>query len=96
MKRIIANLCFLLFALSLNATIRTVSNSPATLAQYNSIQAAIDASNSGDTVYIHGSGTGYAGATIQDKSIALIGPGWSPTTSPAAKAFVGSIFRQQQ
>jgi len=73
------------------ATVRTVSNSPVTLAQYNTIQAAIDASASGDTVYVHGSGAGYAGATIQDKKIALIGPGWSPNTNPALKAFVGSI-----
>lgn len=91
MKNSMIKLCFMLLSFQAFATIRTVSNTPGTLAQYSGIQAAINASASGDTVYIHGSGTGYAGATIQDKSLTLIGPGWSPTTSPSAKAFVGSI-----
>jgi hypothetical protein len=71
---------FLLTGLCVNmyATIRTVSNNPNTLAQYNTIQAAIDASSSGDTVYVQGSPTRYAGFTIQDKRLTIIGPGWSP------------------
>jgi hypothetical protein len=61
-----------------NAAIRTVSNNPNSLAQYNSIQSAIDASASGDTVYVQGSPTRYAAFTIQDKRLTIIGPGWSP------------------
>lgn len=92
MKKIITNLCFLLFALSLNATIRTVSNSPTTLAQYNSIQAAIDASANGDTVYVHASGVDYGGATIHNKKISLIGPGWSPQTDPGLTASIWGLL----
>ena len=60
------------------ATVRTVSNNPSTVAQYSSIQAAVDASSSGDTIYVQGSPTRYAGFTIQDKRLTIIGPGWSP------------------
>src|SRR4249919_2132294 len=58
------------------ATVRTVSNNPNTLAQFNTIQAAIDASLSGDTIYVQGSPTRYAGFVIQDKRLTVIGPGW--------------------
>jgi hypothetical protein len=60
------------------ATVRTVSNNPNTLAQFNTIQAAIDASFSGDTVYVHGSSTPYGGFNLTDKRLTIIGPGWSP------------------
>lgn len=60
------------------ATVRTVSNTPATLGQFSTIQAAIDASADSDTVYVYGSPNVYAGFTIQDKKITVIGPGWAP------------------
>ena len=60
------------------ATVRTVSNNPATLAQHNTIQAAVDASSSGDTVYIHGSPNAYAAFTITEKRLVILGPGWAP------------------
>lgn len=60
------------------ATIRTVSNVPSTLAQYNTIQAAVDASNNNDTVYVHGSPNAYSSFTITNKKITVIGPGWAP------------------
>jgi hypothetical protein len=60
------------------ATVRTVSNTPATLGQFSSIQSAIDASADSDTVYVYGSPNTYAGFTIQDKKITVIGPGWAP------------------
>jgi hypothetical protein len=73
------------------ATIRTVSNNPNTLAQFNTIQAAIDASSSGDTVYVQGSPTQYSGFTIQDKRLTIIGPGWYPLQSfQPFKATIGS------
>lgn len=62
----------------ISATIRTVSNFPANVAQFNDIQAAINASSSGDTVYVHGSPNSYNGFTITDKSLVIIGPGYSP------------------
>ena len=65
-------------SVSLFATVRTVSNNPATLAQYNTIQAAINASVSGDTIYVHGSPTHYAGFTVTDKRLTIIGPGFAP------------------
>lgn len=61
-----------------SATIRTVSNVPSTLAQYNTIQAAIDASSANDTVYVHGSPNAYASFTITNKKLTIIGPGWNP------------------
>ena len=79
MKKYITIFGSLLFAATfVNATIRTVSNSPSTLAQFNTIQAAINASVSGDTVYVHGSPNGYAAFTLTNKQLVIIGPGWSP------------------
>ena len=71
---------FLLTCLCVNvfATVRTVSNNPTTIAQFNTIQAAIDASVNGDTIYVQGSPTKYAGFTIQNKRLTIIGPGWAP------------------
>ena len=70
--------CLLFIASFVNATVRTVSNSPASIAQFNTIQAAIDASSNGDTVYVQGSPVSYAGFTISNKQLVVIGPGWSP------------------
>ena len=71
---------FLFAGLHVNmfATVRTVSNNPSTLAQFNTIQAAVNASASGDTIYVQGSPVRYAGFAIQDKRLTIIGPGWSP------------------
>lgn len=68
----------LFVSVNANATIRTVSNTPSTLAQYSTIQAAIDASSNGDTVYVHGSPNQYSAFTITNKQLVIIGPGWSP------------------
>jgi hypothetical protein len=78
MKRftMLSALCILLTFL-VSATVRTVSNFPPNVAQYNTIQAAVDASASGDTVYVHGSPNDYAVVNIDD-SITILGPGWMP------------------
>ncbi len=68
----------LVYSATSSATVRTVSSNPSTLGQFNTIQAAIDASADSDTVYVYGSPNTYAAFTIQDKKIAVIGPGWSP------------------
>src|SRR5215211_3890231 len=73
---------FLFLSLSagvtIHATVRTVSNQPGLVAQYTTIQAAVNASANGDTVYVQGSNIQYAGFTITDKRLTVIGPGWSP------------------
>ena len=78
MKQFCFSVAFLMVGFCTYATIRTVSNSPATLAQFNTIQAAITASAAGDTVYVHGSPVGYAAFTLTNKQLVIIGPGWSP------------------
>ncbi|HEX6334752.1 MAG TPA: hypothetical protein VFZ78_11035 [Flavisolibacter sp.] len=79
MKHIFLFLIISLFLhLDLSATIRTVSNNPDNLAQYNTIQSAVNASSSGDTILVHGSPTRYAAFTITDKRLTIIGPGWAP------------------
>jgi hypothetical protein len=78
MKNIILLLLAVLNIIAANAVIRTVSNIPSTLAQFNTIQAAIDASNAGDTIYVHGSPNAYSSFAISNKQLVIIGPGWSP------------------
>ena len=69
---------FLIAVSLVNATVRTVSNIPSTLAQFNTIQAAINVSSNGDTIYVHGSPNAYAAFTITDVRLVIIGPGWAP------------------
>jgi hypothetical protein len=78
MKKLFITTTLLISSFSLFATIRTVSNNPATIAQYSTIQAAIDASSSGDTVYVQGSPNTYNVFTISNKQLVIIGPGYSP------------------
>jgi hypothetical protein len=79
MKKLLILFSFMVFSLTLCATVRTVSNNPSTLGQFNTIQAAIDASADSDTVYVYGSPNTYAAFIILDKKrITVIGPGWSP------------------
>jgi hypothetical protein len=77
MKQLFLSLGILL-ALGVQATVRTVSNFPATLAQFNTIQAAVDASSAGDTVYVHGSPNQYSSFDLVNKRLVVMGPGWSP------------------
>lgn len=88
MKKIVFTLVALSVTVAVSATIRTVSNNPSTLGQFNTIQAAIDASNDGDTVYVYGSPNTYALFNILDKKITVIGPGWSPDKNLGLMAVV--------
>jgi len=87
---------FLFFAIlvsfNIQAAIRTVSNNPATLAQFSIIQAAIDASSNGDSVFVHGSPDNYAGFTILNKQLVIIGPGWSPDKNLPHVATINSAI----
>jgi hypothetical protein len=67
-----------LFVFTAQANVLTVSNNPANVAQFNTIQAAIDAAADGDTILVHGSPDNYAGFNINNKKVAVIGPGWNP------------------
>ncbi len=78
MKKILLILVVLSCKIAALATVRTVSSNPATLGQFSTIQAAIDASADGDSVYVYGSPNTYPSFIIQDKKITVIGPGWSP------------------
>lgn len=82
---------FALTGLITSATVRTVSNVPSTLAQYNTLQAAVDASNNNDTVYVHGSPNSYSAFTINNKKITVIGPGWNPDKNLPFTAVVPGI-----
>jgi hypothetical protein len=82
---------FVLINLVSYSTIRTVSNLPATLAQYNTIQAAINASSTGDTVYVQGSPNNYAAFNITGKKIVVIGPGWSPNKNLPYTANIAGV-----
>lgn len=78
MKKIcILLLCMAVSAMA-SAAVRTVCNLPAPSAQYSTIQAAVDASTTGDTILVQGSGQGYGVFTIADKRLVIIGPGWKP------------------
>jgi hypothetical protein len=94
MRKIILIFIALVTSAQTFATVRTVSSNPATLGQFSTIQAAIDASADSDTVYVYGSPNTYAGFTIQDKKITVIGPGWSPDKNLPLQAIVnGAVFR---
>lgn len=92
MKRYLLISAFVTLSTNLFATVRTVSNNPSTIAQFNTIQAAINASSNGDTVYVHGSPNTYAGFNI-DRQLIIIGPGWSPDKHlPHVAQVNGSVF----
>lgn len=74
--------------LSATATVRTVSNNPANLAQFNEIQDAVTASTDGDTIYVHGSPNTYNSFTLTDMHVTVIGPGWAPDKNLPLQAIV--------
>jgi len=89
MKPIVALACLLLATAS-HATVRTVSNSASQPAQYTDLQAAINAANNGDTLYVMGTGTQYPAVTI-DKPLTVIGSGYAPP-APAQPTWCSSIY----
>lgn len=61
------------------AAVLTVSNIPTpTIAQFNNLQAAVNAAASGDTILVNGSLNQYAGCTVNNKRLTILGPGWGP------------------
>lgn len=61
------------------ATVRTVSNNSLIPAQYATPQAAADAANNGDTLYIAGSPNLYNGGLKLNKRLTVIGNGYNPS-----------------
>ncbi len=94
MKKLTLLQLLLLSNICLYATVRTVSSNPSNLGQFSTIQAAIDVSADSDSVYVYGSPNVYAGFTILDKKITVIGPGWAPDKNLPLQAVVsGATIR---
>ncbi len=72
------SILFLLTGSVAFATVHTVSNTPSTLAQFNTMQAAVNAAASGDSIYVHGSPNVYTAFTQTNKQLTIIGPGFVP------------------
>lgn len=82
MKNLISTLAFLcILAISAEASVWTVSNDSKAPAQFTSINAAIQAASSGDTILVYGSSGGYGTVDI-DRQIVLIGAGYRNPYGP--------------
>ena len=91
MKTIILNFTLFLFCSSFFAqTTWTVDNRPGTTAQFTSVQAAHDAAQSGDFIYVHPSPNSYGTLSIK-KTIHLRGIGHSPELANGDHATMISI-----
>ncbi len=83
----------LFFVTQANANTHTLCNFPVNVAQYNSLQVAIDESGTGDTILVQGSPVAYGHAEINDKRLTIIGPGWKPLRQqPSPNAIVEYIL----
>jgi hypothetical protein len=93
MKKLFLSVAGALVSVLAIATVRTVSNFPSTVAQFNNIQDAITASANGDTIYVHGSSVIYSSFTLSNKNVVIIGPGWSPNKQiPLTAMVAGGII----
>lgn len=90
MKKFLLLSAFAIACISVNATIRTVSNFPANVAQFASIDGARAASSPGDTILVQGSPIAYGAFTV-DKKLTIIGPGWSPNKQLGFTAIVAGM-----
>jgi hypothetical protein len=78
MKKLLFSLVIAAAAITANATVRTVNNGTVSAGQYTTVQAAVDVSKAGDTIYIHGSQTTYGDVTL-NKRLVLLGAGHNLT-----------------
>ena len=62
-----------------------VNNNSGADADYTTLQAAHDAASAGDTIYLEGSATAYAGADIS-KKVTIIGPGYFLSENDSTQA----------
>ena len=63
----------------------TVDNNPGNSADFATLQAAHDGVADGDTLYVRGSATNYAGITLS-KTLFIFGPGYFLTENPKTQA----------
>ncbi len=90
MKKFLLLSAFAIACISVNATVRTVSNFPSNVAQFNAIDPAVAASAAGDTILVQGSPIDYAVFTL-DRKVTIIGPGWSPNKQLGFTAKVNGL-----
>jgi len=86
MKKALALIAITVSCWKLEATVLTVNNTGG--AQFTTIQSAVVAANPGDTIYICGSSTGYAGPTTRKSDLTFIGTGFNVMKQNALKSFV--------
>jgi len=90
MKKIFFLLIFCCSFFLSEAKIITVSNNTNSPGQYTSLQAAINASLAGDSIYVHGSATSYGNVTV-NKQLTFIGTGHNPKKSIPLVSEIGNI-----
>ncbi len=90
MKNLYTFVFAVLCAFTAQATIRTVSNDPTNPAQFNNVQAAINAASVGDTIYVNPSQYVYADFTI-NKRLVIIGGGYNSNNQFNLTTIVGYI-----
>ena len=84
-------LLLFLFCVSMStvkSAVWTVSNNPASPAQFTTLQGGLDAANPGDTVYVSGSSQSYSQSVLR-KRLTIIGPGFGPGAVEAASIWLG-------
>lgn len=92
MKKNLFSLMLMMFmaSVSLKATVRTVSNSSVYPAQFTSVQAAADASLTGDTLQLMPSSTSYGNLNVSKRLVVLgIGVNNGATTTPDLDCTLG-------
>lgn len=78
MKKLLLSIIVTTLSIGANATVIQVNNNPGASADYAMLQQAIDAANSGDTLYVAGSPNYYDGTSLVrlNKTLTIIGPGY--------------------
>jgi hypothetical protein len=90
MKTLLLSLVLFVGSISVFAATRTVSNRPGDLAEFTSIQAAVDASANGDIILVTGSATSYGDVSV-NKRLTIIGPGANPNFNGGASASISTL-----
>ncbi|MEO0311400.1 MAG: hypothetical protein RIQ89_1057 [Bacteroidota bacterium] len=93
MKRILTLLVAAFLAPQCYSTVLTVSNQLTSPGQFQTLNAAISAATSGDTLLVHGSPYNYGTITL-NKSLTLIGPGHLPDKQSPVAADLDSVYLQ--
>lgn len=91
MKTILSTLFCVIIAMNTFATIRTVSNNPDRPGQFTNVDAAIAASGSGDTIYVHGSQFTYPDFSVT-KRLVIIGAGYNSNNQFNLPTVVSTIW----